>query len=231
MPSAQDNPARRRPTWRTVAAAIAATIVSTVGMLAAVPSALDTTRDAVAWVGDIVDPPSSRGRVVSEYVEVVRRATSWERPPTIYAPSVKYFTRHFAELDPDKPHRMPPIDAQPWMSVADVVIAGPALAGRRITVSGNLSGTPSVVAQADGRTLSWALTVIERGASRMAILCRVPLRSPMTFAHGDRVTIAGVIMGDGAIRRFDGRGLSRISYMACSSAAHSMNITLVGPRR
>ena len=64
----------------------------------------------------------------------------------------------------------------------------------------------------------------------MIILARVPLRDGPKFGDGDRVSISGLVMADGAAR-YDAGGLIRVVYLAGSSIAASTRLVLAGPRR
>ena len=70
----------------------------------------------------VTSEPSRAEKVVGAYVRVARRATTWERPPTIHKPSVTYFKRHFSNLDPERPHRYPGLDKAPPVSIPDLAV-------------------------------------------------------------------------------------------------------------
>jgi hypothetical protein len=187
-----------------------------------------------AWWHDLVtDDPSPSDRVVDEYVKQVRKAIPWVRSPTIYHPSVDYFRDHFAELDPERPHAFPRVDKYPMVSIFDLATGGPLLVGRQIMVAGNIRGTPTLVTPTKTPFVgSHAVFIRDDSIARAGLFCRVPLKMPIDFADGDRVTVSGVLLADGANERMDGRGTAPISYMACSSIAHSTRRVLrVDPKQ
>lgn len=221
-------PLRRRMRW---------VAIGVIGLLWALfspslGSALLPSTTVDKWIEDLFgDDPTPVERSVDRYVNEVRHATAWVDPPTIHKPSVAYMKRHFGEMDPDRPHAFPPIDRQPHVSVADLIIGAPVLVGRRLTVSGNLAGEPTAVTPTRDGGVSWAFAIRDTQVPRAFIFARVPIKGEMTFTRGDRVTVAGVLIADGAAPGLGRQGLQRIVYLAASAVAHSANITIVGAKK
>jgi hypothetical protein len=189
----------------------------------------DTLRDALSGLFD--EEPSVSERTVDEFVNAARTATTWARPPTVHASSVRYFKEHFRDFDPNVAHAFPGLASLMPVSVGDLAIAAPLFAGQPILVSGNVYGDPTVVGQGENRTLSWAVAIRDGNGTRAVALVRVPVAGRMSIRSGDRVSVSGLVLADGAASRVDGRGLVRIVYLAGSAISRSMNITLIGGRR
>lgn len=183
----------------------------------------ETLRDAVREVFD--EDPSRSDRRVDDYVGDVRRATAWERAPTIYQPSVAYFKQHFDGLDPDRHHDFPDIRRLEPTSISQLAVAAPVFAGRPVLVSGFLDGDPTVVTSGDPDTLSVAFAIHDPAVANVIILARVPVDGYPTLANGDRVSVSGLVIGDGAARYVNDR-LTRVVYIAGSSIAPSTRIEL-----
>jgi hypothetical protein len=151
--------------------------------------------------------------------------------PTIYKPSVSYFKQHYAALDPDRPHRFPPVGSEPFVGIGDLLLTGPAMAGRPILIRRQPLRRPTLVTVTGARAASVAFAVVDPVVRRTVVMCRAPVAAPIDFQHGDRVTVSGVLVADRAIGRTDGRGFDRAFYMACASIAHSVRIDMVAPGR
>lgn len=188
----------------------------------------ETIRAAIGELFD--DDPSPSDIAVDEYVRVVRRATAWERPPTIYGPSVSYFKKHFAAMDPDRHHDFPDVRTLQPAALMDLAVGAPLFAGRPILISGPLAETPTVVTPGRRGTVSWAFVVRDPDLENAVVLARVPVRTPLTLDRGQRVSISGIVMADGAARYGDSV-LTRVVYIAGSSIAPSTRVTLKLPQR
>jgi hypothetical protein len=174
--------------------------------------------------------PSRAERTVDDVVAVARDATTWMHPPTVYGPSVAYFKNHFAELDPSRGHPFPAVGTLPVLGLPDLAQSGILAAGAPLMLAGDVASAPTVITPMTKSTLSWAITIKDSQAPRTIAMCRVPLGlAGMTFAQGDRVTIAGLVIADGGATRFDGRGSEHIFYLACSAIAHSTQLVMIPP--
>lgn len=220
--------ARRHPRWTTwaIVAVLWGVFSPQLGAALLPP---DTLRDFVAERFD--EDPSHSDRIVDTYVRVARNATAWERPPTVHASSVGYFKKHFATLDPDRHHPFPDVRKLLLAPVADLAVASPVFVGTPVLISGFVYGAPTVVTPARVRgTLSWAFAIRDPDVKDAVVLARIPIRGAHDLGHGDRVSVAGLVLADGAAR-YTGRGLTRVVYVAGSSIAPSTRLTLKFSRR
>src|SRR4051812_35847594 len=99
---------RRKPSRRFWGALLSVTGVLWALLSPSLGAALLPPETLKRWFHDLTtNPPSREERVVNEYVAIVKKATTWERAPEIFGPSVDYFRHHFAQLDPRRAHVFP----------------------------------------------------------------------------------------------------------------------------
>jgi hypothetical protein len=201
--------------------ALAGSIAALMAFLATIEPTVDVGRDVGGFVADILDrEPSTAERVVDEYVSFTRnRALAWERPPTIYEPSVQFFKHHFAALDPRRQHEFIPIKPRRAVAIQELADHAPLYAGRIVPVRGRLS-FKSVVA-AEPTAVSWAFQMRKPGIRDTGLICRVPWDPSLKpdYVPGDTVLAEGVVLAQGGGERADGKGSARVVYMACLSVA------------
>jgi hypothetical protein len=168
-------------------------------------------------------------RKVDAWVAELRDRLGWVGSPTFYGPSVAYFKRHFAELDPARPHKFDLDVADVTTDVPSLAERAPQLSGRLVQVTGRLEFKQQVTLYA--KAASWAFLLRDRAAPRIVAWCRVPLApgAEDDYEIGDRIHANGLLLADGVTPRTDGRGQMRTVYLFCSSISRTMATIRIGP--
>ena len=216
----------RRSNWKVVLGAVAGVIAGAITLLAALPAAYGTVRDAGGWIGDRFDSePTHADVVVDRFVDEINQALEWSHGPTIAEPSLDYFRRHFDTLDPERTH---PLSIKNMNAIGDVgglAQNAPNLAGKFMVLRARIGGANQTAAY--GPVTSWVFHLYDsKPTDDVSVYCRVPLPTskPPTFKRGQLVSATGVWIADGGVENADGK-TDRIFYMACSAIGTSIRFT------
>lgn len=210
-----------------------AAVAAAVAFLAAVEGAAGVVSYVVSWTKDVVTPdakPTRAERIVPRFVRETKRIMPWQQPPTIFAPSVTYFRRHFRALDPERTH---PVSIANVKAVVDV----PTIAERPANLQGNLIAVRGLLgdkkeAAAYGSVTSWAYMLYHRVRDRAIVVCRAPeeTRAERRLEFGKPVYAIGVLLAEGSTMGKDGKPIHTL-YMVCSALGVTSRITLPLPGR
>ena len=148
----------------------------------------------------------------------------------MHQPSVAYFKRHFASLDPERPHRFRLAASDVTVDIPTLAQRAPRLSGAPLRVTGRLEQLQQVTVY--DRAQSWAFFLQDRAQPDTIAICRVPLAhgDESAYAVGDRIHARGTLLADGAAPRLDEPGAFRVVYLICSSVGRTQARITLTPR-
>jgi hypothetical protein len=169
---------------------------------------------------------SDTEEAVEKYVDEVQDGAIWAQPPTVYESSVTYFEENYEELDPNKVHDFPRIDAQQPLLLSFLATESAGWTGRIVLVSADVQEPPRLVVPVTEEIGSYRIALRDIHVPGTEIICRLPFKRTLPFDTGHRVTFTGLVLADGLAERERGAGMKRAIYMACASMVRSMSISM-----